>query len=257
MKKQLLNLEELQIQYSDRKVFDGLNLSILQGQVLCLLGPSGSGKSTLLRVMAGLLLPSAGRVCWQTPTQQPPMRGFVFQDPELLPWRNVLENTRLPLELQKQMPRADQNAAALKALSNVHLAEEILTYPHQLSGGMRMRVSLARAMAVKPEIVFMDEPFAALDEVARFRLQGELRTLAQQENLTIVFVTHSIYEAAFLADRIILLSAGNKSKTSSAAKILLDEQMNPSHPRDISFRTSAEYQSVIQRIGEKMQEAAR
>jgi NitT/TauT family transport system ATP-binding protein len=183
-------------------VISNLTLAVEPGEFLAILGPSGCGKSTLLRMIARLAQPDAGAIMAE-PAQ--PRTAFVFQDPHLLPWRTVLDNAALPLELQGA-PRPERYAAARRVLAQVGLAEAEQRYPAQLSGGMRMRVSLARALVTEPNLLLMDEPFAALDEITRFHLEVRLRQLWRERRMTVLFVTHSISEAAFLANRAIVLA---------------------------------------------------
>ena len=178
-----------------------VRLTIAAGDVLVLLGPSGCGKSTLLRLVAGLDPVSAGRIIWDGDAPRPGEIGFVFQDPTLMPWASALDNAALPLRL-----RGRDVAPARELLDRMGLAEFAGARPSQLSGGMRMRVSIARALAARPRVLLMDEPFAALDEFSRHRLQAELLTLTAAMACTVVFVTHSIYEAAFLARRVVVMS---------------------------------------------------
>jgi len=189
---------------------DGIDLAIPRGSFLTLLGPSGCGKSTLLRVMADLVEPSSGRISVLGGTPQAAREarqiGFVFQDPALLAWRTVLQNVTLPLEVGggKALPgaRSPQELLGLVGLNGWEAA-----YPHELSGGMRQRVAIARALVSGPRLLLMDEPFGALDEITRDRLNEELLQLWATTGTTIVFVTHSIYEAAFLGQNVLLLAA--------------------------------------------------
>ncbi len=180
----------------------GVSLEVMRGEVLCLLGASGCGKSTLLRIAAGLLEPAQGAVEW--PGGRPPI-GFVFQDATLMPWARALDNVALPLRIAG-MPRAGRHARAAAALGALGLAGFERAFPAQLSGGMRMRVAIARALVTDPPLLLMDEPFAALDEITRWRLNDELLALRQARGTTIVFVTHSTAESAYLADRVAVLS---------------------------------------------------
>ena len=187
---------------------DGIDLHVSAGEFLALLGPSGCGKSTLLRLIAGLDRPQAGTVEVTGPTEDDAAAApiaFVFQDAHLLPWRNLLGNVALPLELMR-IPSAQRRGAVARALEMVGLRDAAERYPAQLSGGMRMRGSLARAMVTRPRLLLLDEPFAALDEITRHHLDEQLRRLWQQTGMTVVFVTHSTTEAAFLADRAVVLS---------------------------------------------------
>jgi NitT/TauT family transport system ATP-binding protein len=181
---------------------DNLSLSIDAGQFTAILGPSGCGKSTLLRIIAGLDRATGGTV----ELSEKARIAYVFQDAHLLPWRTALRNVVLPLELQG-IPKDQRFGEAKEALAQVGLAEAANRYPAQLSGGMRMRVSLARALVTSPNLLLLDEPFAALDEITRQKLDEQLRQLWQQHGLTVIFVTHSTSEAVFLADRAVVLSA--------------------------------------------------
>jgi len=180
----------------------GIDLAVEAGSFVALLGPSGCGKSTLLRVIAGLDSPDRGELRRSEPDARIAM---VFQDAHLLPWRDVRANTELPLELLGQ-PTAERRAAAEEALARVGLADAMRRYPAELSGGMRMRASLARALVTRPRLLLLDEPFAALDELTRMALDDELRRLWRESGLSVVFVTHSIAEAAYLAQRVVVLS---------------------------------------------------
>ena len=180
-------------------------LSIGQGEFVALLGASGCGKSTLLRLIAGLDAPDAGALCWEGGAPGPGEIGFVFQDATLLPWATAEENVWLPLRL-RGMSREAAQPEIRAALARVGLAGFEGARPRELSGGMRMRVSLARALVGRPRVLLMDEPFAALDEFTRHALQDDLLALWREAGSTIVFVTHSIYEAAFLARRIVVMT---------------------------------------------------
>jgi NitT/TauT family transport system ATP-binding protein len=180
---------------------DDLSLTIQPGEFVAILGPSGCGKTTLLRIIAGLDRPSSGSI-----EMDEGKIAYVFQDAHLLPWRNVLRNVALPLELMG-VPRAQHLAAAREAIAQVGLADAIRRYPAQLSGGMKMRVSLARALVTNPKFLLLDEPFAALDEITRQKLDEQLRHLWLHHRMTVIFVTHSTAEATFLADRAVVLSS--------------------------------------------------
>jgi NitT/TauT family transport system ATP-binding protein len=183
-----------------------ISLRVETGDFIALLGPSGCGKSTLLRLLAGLEEPTDGAISWDAGhAPGPGERGFVFQDATLLPWANAADNVFLPLRLRGRK-RADAQADISAALAQVGLADFANARPKALSGGMKMRVSIARAMVSQPLLLLMDEPFAALDEFTRHKLQEDLRSLWLQTGRTIIFVTHSIYEAAYLANRIVVMS---------------------------------------------------
>jgi NitT/TauT family transport system ATP-binding protein len=182
-------------------IIEHMDLAIDAGEFLAILGPSGCGKSTLLKMIAGLSAPDSGRIAAEPGEHR---TAFVFQDAHLLPWRSVLDNAALPLELMG-VGREERYKRARSALEQVGLAEAESLNPGQLSGGMRMRVSLARALVTGPGLLLLDEPFAALDEITRFNLEVQLRELWRQRGMTVIFVTHSISEAAFLANRAVVL----------------------------------------------------
>jgi len=189
-----------------------VDLSCPPGELTCVLGPSGCGKTTLLRIAAGLETPTDGRVlvCDQPVSGAPEDIGVVSQEGDLLPWRRVLSNVALGLEIRGQ-GRRQRRRRAMEALHRLHLPVGVArSFPHELSGGMRQRVAIARALCTQPRILLMDEPFVSLDEPMRHKLQDDLLALWQQEPRTILFVTHSIEEAVFLADRIVILAGGRK-----------------------------------------------
>ena len=240
----MLELQNIQKKFADREILKSVSLELGEGEFLCVLGPSGCGKSTLLRIMAGLETSSSGQLTWKNSDHN---FAFVFQEAQLLAWRNVLENTRLPLELQKQ-PEDIQNKKSREALEKVQLNNFENHFPHELSGGMKMRVSIARALSSSPRVLFMDEPFSALDEVTRFSMQKQLRDLCEKEKLSVVFVTHSTYEAAFLADRVLMMNT-------KGGEFILNEKIQYSSQRTEDLRSSNEYQGMVTKISHKMQEA--
>ncbi len=212
---------------------DGVTLSVEPGDFVAFLGPSGCGKSTLLRMISGLDTPTEGRV--EVAAYEAARAGrdvpfaYVFQDAHLLPWRRVLSNVALPLEL-KGVEKAERLTAAREALAAVGLSEAAGKFPAQLSGGMRMRVSLARALVTRPKVLLLDEPFAALDELTRQRLDEQLRALWVKSRMTVIFVTHSISEAAFLANRAVVFSA-------RPAKVMLDTKLALPLERVVGLRS--------------------
>jgi NitT/TauT family transport system ATP-binding protein len=222
-------------------VIEGMDLEIAAGEFIALLGPSGCGKSTLLRMIARLAEPTAGSITIQPEEQF--QTSFVFQDAHLLPWRNVLDNAALPLELMG-VEREERYTTTRTTLQQVSLCEAADRYPAQLSGGMRMRASLARALVTKPRLLLLDEPFAALDEITRFRLDTQLRELWRIRGITVVFVTHSISEAAFLANRaVVLTKRGGGIKLDRRLDLPLerndDLRMDPRLGREMTVLLSA------------------
>jgi NitT/TauT family transport system ATP-binding protein len=218
---------------------DGFDLVVRPGEFLTLLGPSGCGKSTALRIVAGLSEPDGGRVEWSNVQgsdapdgARPRDIGFVFQEPTLMPWATVEANVRLPLRLSGAEAGAPARIGA--ALERVGLAGFAQAYPRELSGGMKMRASIARALVTEPKLLLMDEPFAALDEITRFRLNADLLGLWQTLGKTVVFVTHSVFESVYLSSRIIVM-------TPRPGRVFRELVIGSPYPRDERFRTSAEY----------------
>src|SRR5215470_16064459 len=204
-----------------------LDLRVRRGEFVSLLGPSGCGKSTALRLIAGLAAPSTGSVHLPHPAgEMQPGRGigFVFQEPTLMPWTSVRENVRLPLKLA-HVPAADADVRIAEALSRVGLSDFADSYPRELSGGMKMRVSLARALVTDPDILLMDEPFAALDEITRFRLNNDLLALWRNLRKTVIFVTHSVFESVYLSQRVVVM-------TSRPGRIATEISIDTTAPRD-------------------------
>jgi NitT/TauT family transport system ATP-binding protein len=214
----------------------GMDLRIDAGEFLALLGPSGCGKSTLLRMIARLGEPDSGQIRIE-PNAERFQTAFVFQDAHLLPWRNVLANAALPLELMGKS-KAKREEKARAALEQVGLLDALDRYPAELSGGMRMRVSLARALVTEPRLLLLDEPFAALDEITRFHLDVQLRELWQRRGMTVIFVTHSVSEAAFLANRAVVLGR-------RGGAIKLDRRLELPNVRNNDLRGDS-------RLGEEM-----
>ena len=226
-----LDLKGVRRVFDDRQVvIDNLDLQVNAGEFLAILGPSGCGKSTLLRLIARLADPDGGYL--RVEPEERFQTAFVFQDAQLLPWRTVLDNAALPLELMG-VARQERHARARVALEQVSLFEAEDRYPAQLSGGMRMRVSLARALVTSPRLLLLDEPFAALDEITRFRLDIQLRELWKARGMTVIFVTHSISEAAFLANRAVVLARRR-------GQIKLDRSLDLPAERSQELRTSPE-----------------
>jgi NitT/TauT family transport system ATP-binding protein len=219
------------------------DLDVNKGEFVSLLGPSGCGKSTALRLIAGLSAPTSGTVGISKPAGQARPGhsvGFVFQEPTLMPWTSVRENVRLPLKLA-HAPAAEANACIDAALTRVGLTEFADAYPRELSGGMKMRVSLARALVTDPDILLMDEPFAALDEITRFRLNNDLLALWRNLRKTIIFVTHSVFESVYLSQRVIVM-------TPRPGRLGAQFRIDTLEPRGEDFRTSAEYAGYCRKV---------
>jgi len=227
-----------------------LDLAVATGAFVSLLGPSGCGKSTALRIIAGLTASTQGEV--HVPVRDGQARfgcgiGFVFQEPTLMPWATVRANVRLPLDLAR-LPRADAEARAGRALAQVGLAEFADVYPRELSGGMKMRTSLARALVTDPDILLLDEPFAALDEITRFRLNDDLLALWRGLGKTVIFVTHSVFESVYLSQRVVVMTPrpGRIAREFAIAAV-----------RDADFRTSADYAAACRDVSAALAEASR
>jgi NitT/TauT family transport system ATP-binding protein len=222
-----------------------VTLDVRRGEFLTLLGPSGCGKTTLLNLIAGLIAPTRGTLAWwggdHDGTGGPGRRiGFVFQAPTLMPWARVATNVRLPLDLIG-VPRAEASRDAAAALELVGLAEFARHFPRELSGGMQMRVSIARALATTPDLLLMDEPFGALDEFTRQRLDAELAALWMARGLTVVFVTHSIYEAVFLSTRVAVMGP-------RPGRVIDEVAIDAPFPRSDAFRVSTAFAGHCQRL---------
>ena len=213
-----------------------LDFEVCAGEFLSLLGPSGCGKSTALRIIAGLTAPSQGGVEWRAEgmtADKTGRIGFVFQEPTLMPWASVFDNVALPLVL-KSVAGETTSKQVNAVLERVGLAKFATAFPHELSGGMRMRVSIARALVTEPELLLMDEPFAALDEITRFKLNNDLLQVWQATGTTVIFVTHSVFESVYLSNRILVMTA-------RPGRISAELAIEAPYPRDQNFRTSAEY----------------
>ena len=219
-----------------------LNLEIGRGQFVSIVGPSGCGKSTLLRLVAGLDEPTSGQL--RVEGHDPLGLAFVFQDATLLPWRSVAHNITLPLELRRE----DASERVAQTLELVGLTDFAAAYPAQLSGGMRMRVSIARALVTRPQILLLDEPFGALDEITRQRLNEELLRLWQEDHWTSLFVTHSVSEAVFLSQRVLVLSA-------RPGHLLADIPIPFPYPRSASLRSAPEFIRITSGISRQLAHA--
>ncbi|WP_181704672.1 ABC transporter ATP-binding protein [Chthonobacter rhizosphaerae] len=231
---------------------DRLTLEVRPGEFLSLLGPSGCGKSTALRIIAGLGQPTAGRVDWPATPHDAggaPERsiGFVFQEPTLMPWATVFNNVWLPLRL-KGRSKASVRDAVMEALERVGLTAFADAYPRELSGGMKMRVSLARALVTRPKLLLMDEPFAALDEITRFKLNNDILQLQAELGWTVVFVTHSVFESVYLSSRIVVMAA-------RPGRVFEEIEVPVPRPRDEAFRTSPDYVALCRQASDALTRA--
>ncbi|WP_369789998.1 ABC transporter ATP-binding protein [Rouxiella sp. WC2420] len=228
-----------------------VNLTINQGEFVTLLGPSGCGKSTLLKMVAGLIEPSDGKLMlWRRDSRekaQIPL-SFVFQEATLMPWSNVQSNVRLPLDLAG-VPRAEANTRVSEALELVGLGKFAKVLPRELSGGMQMRVSIARGLVTRPKLLLMDEPFGALDEITRNKLDSDLLRLWREQGLTVVFVTHSIHEAVFLSQRVIMMAA-------RPGRVVEDIAINEPFPRDDDFRVSPTFSRYAKQLQDSLLQAS-
>ena len=227
------------------KALAGLNLDVADGEFLSLVGPSGCGKSTALRLIAGLIAPDSGKVAFASGK---PETAFVFQEPTLMPWANAHTNARLALDLEG-VARGEADARADEALSRVGLKGFEAAYPRELSGGMKMRVSVARAIAAKPKLLLMDEPFAALDEPARQSLNDDLLTLWREDGMTIVFVTHSVYESAYLSSRVAVMGA-------RPGRVTREISLTPPAKRDEAYRLTPEFSEAARKISAALKDTA-
>ncbi|MCW0183150.1 MAG: ABC transporter ATP-binding protein [Zavarzinia sp.] len=249
----ILSFKDIDVVYGGERgthavtALKAIDLDIREGEFVSLIGPSGCGKSTLLRVAADLIKPSAGtaRIDGLSPSDARLNReiGFVFQDAALLEWRRILANVALPLELQG-IPKDKRLARARELLRLVGIAEFENAWPRQLSGGMRQRASIARAMSTRPRVMMMDEPFGALDQITRDRLNLELSALAEREKMTVVFVTHSIHEAIFLSDRVVVMSP-------RPGRITEVIDVDLPRPRTLAVRETPRFNELC-RLGERL-----
>ena len=231
---------------------DRADVTIGQGEFVSLLGPSGCGKSTLLKMFAGLEQPSSGTIRMRessSPHAEGRAMAMVFQEATLMPWARVTENVRLPLDLA-HVPRDRSQPRIEEALEMVGLAQFGHCYPRELSGGMQMRASIARALAVRPSVLLMDEPFGALDEFTRNRLDTDLLRLWEARGFTVVFVTHSIYEAVFLSSRVVVMAA-------RPGRVIADVRIDGPRHRGDEFRVSSEFIDYCRHLSEHLARANR
>jgi NitT/TauT family transport system ATP-binding protein len=224
-----------------------VSMTVGHGSFVAVLGPSGCGKSTLLRLLAGLDTATAGRLDWHSQAPKAGDIGFVFQEPTLLPWASVRDNVYLPLRLAGRT-RAAAAGAVDGAIRLVGLDGFADSLPRQLSGGMRMRVSVARALVTVPRLLLMDEPFAALDEITRFRLNDDLLRIWTASGSTVLFVTHSVFEAVYLAERVVVMSP-------RPGRVVADIPVDLPFPRPPDLRMDAAYGAICRTVSERLAEA--
>ncbi len=224
-----------------------LTLDICESEFVSLLGPSGCGKSTVLRLISGLVAMTTGHIEWSNHNPKRDL-AYVFQEPSLMPWATVWDNVYLPLKLRGMRKRA-AGARVDEAIALVHLQGFEHAYPRELSGGMKMRVSIARALVTEPEILLMDEPFGALDEMTRSQLNSDLLELWQARRWTVIFVTHNIYEAVYLSNRVVVMAA-------RPGRVIADVPITAPYPRTQDFRTSSAYTQFCRQLSEELFQAS-
>jgi NitT/TauT family transport system ATP-binding protein len=245
----LLELSDVEKRYDNGTLaLEQVNLKVGQHEFVSLLGPSGCGKSTALKMIAGLSPVTAGSIVWSDSIGDHAKDiSFVFQEPTLMPWTKVFENVWLPLRL-KGVSLETAKPMVNAVLEKVGLSQFAHVYPRELSGGMKMRVSIARAMITKPRLLLMDEPFAALDEMTRFKLNNDTLALWQAQQFTTIFVTHSVYESVYLSNRIIVMAA-------RPGRIIADIAIDEPYPRTDSFRNTSRYAELCVKVSQALQKA--
>ena len=244
----LLELRGVEKRYDNGTLaLERVDLAVGKHEFVSLLGPSGCGKSTALKMIAGLSPVTAGSIDWAGAGDHAKDISFVFQEPTLMPWTRVFENVWMPLRL-KGVSRAVAKPMIDAVLDKVGLAQFAQVYPRELSGGMKMRVSIARAMVTEPRLLLMDEPFAALDEMTRFKLNNDTLALWQAQQFTTIFVTHSVYESVYLSNRIVVMAA-------RPGRIIADIAVDEPYPRSDSFRNTARYAELCVKVSQALQKA--
>jgi NitT/TauT family transport system ATP-binding protein len=244
----LLELRGVEKRYDNGTLaLERVDLAVGKHEFVSLLGPSGCGKSTALKMIAGLSPVTSGSINWASAGDHANQISFVFQEPTLMPWTKVFENVWMPLRL-KGVSRATAKPKIDAVLDKVGLAQFAHVYPRELSGGMKMRVSIARAMVTEPRLLLMDEPFAALDEMTRFKLNNDTLALWQAQQFTTIFVTHSVYESVYLSNRIIVMAA-------RPGRIIADIAVDEPYPRTDSFRNTPRYAELCVQVSQALQKA--
>ena len=253
----VVSLNEVSKTFSNGTVaLNGLSIDVKSGDFVSLLGPSGCGKSTILRIISGLSNPSSGEVNWSDSINTNKKKtnltnlhemSFVFQEPTLMPWLTAFGNVFMPLKI-KGFTKKKATDEVMEALALVGLENFAESYPRELSGGMKMRVSIARAIVTKPKLLLMDEPFAALDEITRFKINNDLLSLWEKFGWTVVFVTHSVFESVYLSNRVVVIS-------NRPGRVLEDMTIDETYPRNDSFRTSPTYNNYCKKVSEILQTA--
>jgi NitT/TauT family transport system ATP-binding protein len=249
-KRPLVQLQSVSRTFSNGTIaLAGMSLTVASGEFISLLGPSGCGKSTALRIIAGLGDVSSGKIDW--PSSRINAKGlpegdigFVFQEPTLMPWKNVFDNVHLPLKL-RGISKVAARDEIIGVLSTVGLQDFAEAYPRELSGGMKMRVSIARALVTKPKLLLMDEPFAALDEITRQKLNDDVLRLWKETGITVIFVTHSVFESAYLSNRIVVMKA-------RPGRVHDDIPLVTRLERDAHYRTSEEYRQACETVSHSL-----
>lgn len=240
MSQPLVQVQDVTLSFAVADAVRGASFNVPAGEIITIVGPSGCGKSSLLRLISGLQKPSSGSIAVASDA----LMSFVFQDPALLPWATTFKNVALPLELDG----AVDTGAVRAALAQVGLETSEAAYPSQLSGGMKMRVSIARALVRQPKLLLMDEPFAALDELRRFDLAQQVRRIAKETGLTVIFVTHSVFEACFLSDRVLVMSP-------APGQISDDIRIADGAVRSADFRESQPFADACNRVSSALRKA--
>ncbi len=241
----IITIDRVSKEFGDVLAVSDMSMTVRAGEFVTLLGPSGCGKSTALKMIAGFLPLTAGKITISPPDGDAEHDlGFVFQEPTLMPWASVFDNVYLPLKLAG-VARPDGDPRVRGALREVGLSRFARSYPRQLSGGMKMRVSIARALVTRPRILLMDEPFAALDEMTRSKLNNDLIRLADDHGLTVIFVTHSVFESVYLSTRVIVMAA-------RPGRLAADMPLDAPWPRGEDYRTSPEFNAEARRISETL-----